>query len=282
MDNAGNSPGDATGFALSRRSFLVGGASIGVATSLSGCNGQDDSDSGPGPGSDLDSEQANDLVAEGLALIDVSVVTGDSGWIDLRDDADGSPPEGDYALPTHVRVLLENESDEPISVVNLSVEAFDEDTEFLGVETARITSMRPGEVFEGHVPLLAQEPTAYVVRADRSKRPDPVTALETADEPLPYDDVEVVDDCREGNTVRGTLRNTGSEPIDRLRVDVRFYDDEGRVLTTAVDTIVGLEPGAPGKQFQVDLGDTIEPEEATVDVYRISVGNYGGETLAVH
>lgn len=277
MDRSGHTV-DTQGFEFSRRSVLVGGATVAATGSLAGCSSSDDPDSDPAP-----TEETSDLVAEGLSVLDVDVVSDDGGWMDLRDDEEGDPDgdlAADYATRSHVRVLIENEREEAISAVNLAVEAFDDDMQFLGVTEATIASLRSGEVFEGYVPhLYGDAAAAYVVRADASRRPDPVTALEDLDEPLPSDDVSVADHCREGNTVRGTLEHAGSSEIERLRVDVRFYDD-GDLVGSASDTVSGLEPGEDA-EFRADFGESVEPAETTVADYGIFVSDDGGQSLAL-
>lgn len=153
----------------------------------------------------------------------------------------------------------------------VTVEVFDGDLEFLGTQSAMVSSLFAGEVFEGYVPYLYRDAGAYAIRAERSGRPPNTDEL---------DAVSLSDDCLVDDQVRGTVTNDGSTDVTRIGVMAWFYDDRGRVLGTGSDTITGL--GAGGRaDFEVDSNAVVEDNATSVDSYSVTVGNYGGEQLAV-
>lgn len=263
-----------SGFDWTRRSVLAAGAAVGLPATLAGCTSDDD----------LLVEPVEQLVDDDVELLETELVGDDGGWMDFRDGEDGSSLADDYGRTTHVRVRLASDVDETLSYVAVAVELFDEDLEFLGVQTARISSLGPDEVFEGYVPTLF-DAAAYVVRIDASDRPDPQAALDASDDPVPptyaVDEVTAVDDCLDGAQVRGTVVNGNPNTIDRLRVEVTFLDGDGTVLGRGTDTIFELE-GQPGTaEFSVDPPAAIERTGTVVEDYEVSVGAYGGEAAAI-
>lgn len=261
---------DSRGFEYSRRTVLKTGAAIGLASAGAGCEIK--INDGGGARTEASKEEVSDLVDDGLRIVDSGLVESDPLFSDLH--GSGGPTKldpGDTVHRNYLRVAVENTLDDPISVVMVTAEVFDGDLKFLGTQSAMISSLFSGEVFEGYIPYLYQDAGAYVIRAERSSRPPNTAELA---------DVQLSDDCLDDEQVRGTVTNNGSSTVNRLGVMARFYDGEGNVLGTGSDTITGLAANGQA-DFEVDVTAIIEQDVTTVESYSVTVGNYGGEQLAV-
>lgn len=270
---------DSSGFAFTRRTVLRSSAALGMASSMAGCNLSDDDTTSTEP---PPVDPMSGLIDDGLEILDTGFVDGDDVWLDLWDDdtTELPTPSVDDALSkTYFRVRVRNTLEESIGVVTLTLEVFDEDLDFLGIQSATITSLLSKEVFEGHVPYIHGDPSiyeedvaaAYVLRADRSTRSVGQATI---------DGLEIEDHCLTNEQVRGTLSNTGDEPVGRCRVLARFYDEAGRVLGTGSDTVTDIDGNATA-EYEVDADAVVEHDATRIDDYSVSVGDYAGETLAV-
>lgn len=263
---------DSTGFEVSRRTVLKSSASLGVASSIAGCgdSGSDTSTTEPPP-----VEPMSDLIADGLEIVGAHFVDNQGTWIDLG----GSVPSdqatasvNDAVSKSALRVRVRNTTSKTITVVQLTLEVFDEDLNFLGTQSAMISSLLANEVFEGHIPYLYRDKgAAYVLRADRSYRPEGAAQINR---------VRLEYHCINNEQVEGTVRHTGGLAVDRCRVLVRFYDADGRVLGTGTDTITGLG-GNERAEYEVDANTVLERKVTAIDDYTVSIGDYDGQSLAV-
>lgn len=247
---------ESVGFAYTRRQVLETAGSLGVAASLAGCNESDSSTDSPTPTfepTETVAEPIDDIVDDDLSIIDHELVAGEGGY------------------NTYLRVAVENVSSDPLTTVGITGEFFDADVEFLEVQTAIITSLRPGEVFEGYVSYWSDDVAAYVIRAGHSSRDGGQQQLQ---------DVSVTDHCLDGDRVRGTIRNDNPGVVSRLSVDVTFYDEDGRALGTDTDTVVDV-PANSQVPFAVESDTVYEHGTTAIDDYDVSVGDYGGGVLAV-
>ena len=69
--------------------------------------------------------------------------------------------------------------------------------------------------------------------------------------------------------VKGEAKNTGTKTLSYATIDVKFKDDEGKVLNTSFDSITDLAPGEIWR-FEVLYLGTQDISE--VESYEISVG----------
>jgi len=69
--------------------------------------------------------------------------------------------------------------------------------------------------------------------------------------------------------VKGEAKNTGTKTLSYATIDVKFKDDEGKVLNTSFDSITDLAPGEIWR-FEVLYYGTQDISE--VESYEISVG----------
>lgn len=258
MDDRHRRSPDASGFEFSRRTVLKAGGALALSSAFAGCNETDD----PTPTEPLDPQ--TDFVDDDLEIVSSSFVRSQGTW------TDPSATLPDSVSRNALRVLVRNTTQTPIQMVSVSVECYDDDLEFLGIQSASISSLLSQEVFEGYLPYVYEETAAYVLRAEGSTRAGGDEALSA---------VTVTDDCIANQRVEGRIDNSFAA-VDRLRVLVRFYDADGHVLGTGSDTITGL--GASSfAEFSVDMNAAIEDGVETVDSYSVSVGDFDGETLAV-
>lgn len=242
-----------TGFTFSRRVILKSGASLGVASSFAGCalnEDEEDSTETPEPNTSLD-----EFVADGLHIRESELVSNTDG------------------LGLFLRVVVENELDQPISLIGLTAQFFEDgtdDVEFYDIHHANISGLAPDETFEGYIKCFVADPAAYVIHADRTRR---------RGDPEAVDDVSVTH-CLEHRSVTGSVTNDGTDEVHRLRARATFYNENGDLIGTGADTITQLEPGG-STSFEVDFDRIVENESVSVDDYSVSIGDYNDALLAV-
>lgn len=296
---------DASGFEFTRRRFLRSTAAVGASAAVAGCT-DDGSDADQGP---LD--PIEDLVDDGLRVVESELVQDSGGWMDFREGDQTGSLEDDYGQHAYVRVVVRNEGQDPVGAVGVTTELFDDDLEFRGTRGATIPSLRPQEEFEGYMPYVdgalpqdGKQAAGYLVRVDASGRPgpdavigeDPPDDLDVGDQgrtvdditgpdsPIddvvgigfadrPADAVSVADDCVVDERVEGTIETPPDEAVRRMQVLVRFVDDDGRVLGTSTDTVLGIEAGGQA-DFEVTLDDAGVPSARNVADYEIAVGEF--------
>lgn len=241
-------PSGSTGFEYSRRVVLKTGAALCAGAAVAGCQ----SDSDESSPTSADTQSGETLVADGLNVRESELVSSEDG------------------LGNFLRVVVENELDETVSFVGLTAQFFDDDVEFLEVQTATIYALAPGEAFEGHVRHFVEDPGAYVIHADRSKRDGT---------PVSLDDVDATH-CLDHRQVRGTVSNGQSEAVPRLRVRATFYNEEGDILGSGTDTITELDAGEE-TSFAVDFDRDVNNDSVNVDDYEVTVGDYSDTLLSV-
>jgi hypothetical protein len=264
---------DSTGFAFTRRRLLKTGA-VGVAAATAGCGEQDVVDLNPSSTPDSTPTQAEPedervpetgLVDDGLTVVSSSLVE-DPRRTELQSQLDRQ-----IETERYIRVLVRNDLDQPIGVVTISVDLFDDSRRFLEVQLATISSLRSGELFEGYVPFFNRDAALYVIRARRSQRRG-----DTQDLPA----VSLTDHCLDDEQVHGTVRNEGASAVGRLRVQVRFRGGNGNSLGTASTLVSDLGSGE-SRDFTVDSDALLDERTADVTDYSIEVGKYGGGPLAI-
>lgn len=271
--SGGGDEPDSTGFAFTRRRLLKTGA-VGVAAATAGCGEQDIVDLDPSSTPDSTPTQAEPeneqvpetgLVDDGLTVVSSSLVE-DPRRMELQSRLDRG-----IETERYVRVLVRNDLDQPIGVVTLSVDLFDDSRRFLEVQLATISSLRPRELFEGYVPFFNRDASLYVIRARRSQR------REVSRDPSA---VSLTDHCLDDEQVHGTVTNEGDTVVGRLHVAVRFRGGNGNSLGTASTLVSDLESGE-SRAFTVDSDVLLDERTAAVTDYSIEVGTYGAGPLAV-
>lgn len=256
----------ATGFEYSRRDVLKTGTAVGAAAASAGCGGflggsgtQEETPTGE-TGTTAGTGTGTPGPAESMTLVDddLSVVEG------------GFAPDSE-GLGNFFGVRVRNDlGDETMSLVETTVQFFDEDLQFVEHRTATIGYLGPGEVFEGYLTHRSDEAAAYAIHATRSDRQggrEELTGLSVSDHSL------------EDERVRGTIENNGGRAVGRLAVQVAFFSRDGTRLDVGSDTITDLGRGeATG--FEVELGEVLG-ESVDVADYSVSVGDYSSEVLSV-
>lgn len=243
---------ESTGFAFTRRRMLQAAGAVSAATA--GCNTSSDSTDSPTDSPTATrAESVGTITEPGLKRVRTELVAG-------REGAD-----------KYLRVTVQNTRDEPMSFVSLSAEFFDPDLQFLEVQLASITHLRPGEMFDGYIPYWSDNVAAYSVRTDWSSR-------DGRQQELP--DVSVADTCIAGSEVSGTVSNDTGTTLSRVRVEVTFQNENGETLEQQTDTLTGLEAGESAA-FAVESDVVYEHSTTSIADYTVTVGEYGGDLLAV-
>jgi hypothetical protein len=258
MDLAGRDLQDSgsTGFRYSRRTVLKTGGALGLGTATAGCSFlSDDSDSDDGDptpaGVSVDIE---DFIADGLHILDSNLVDSDVG------------------AGTYLRIVLESTLDEPIEYIGITAQFFEEvdgTVEFSTIHQATIDSLAPSKVFEGYIRCFTEDPAAYVIQADRTRRTVDSPAIDAID----------VDHCLGHKRVTGTISNTGSAMIPRFRIRSTFYSENGDVVGSGTDTVTRLTPNTE-VPFEVGL-DRVVDSAVEIEDYSLSVADYSDAFLAV-
>lgn len=263
---------DSTGFECTRRTVLKTGAALGTAASAAGCNETDDlGDPDATPTEPPPLDPMSNFTDDGLEIVDSALVEDDEVWIDLGGNSTATPSADAAFSQTSLQVRVRNTLDEVANVVTVTAEIFDEDLDFLGTQSAMISSLLSQEVFEGYIPYYYPNAAAYVLRAERSSRPYGQADINRLN--LEYH-------CMGNEQVSGTVRNATGVAVERCRVLVRFYDGDGDVLGTGTDTITGLE-GNGTAEYEVDVNAVVERNATSIEDYTVTVGDYAGNTFAV-
>lgn len=257
----------AHGFAYSRREVLKTGGAVGTATALAGCSllSDDGDDTTATPEQGTQSVSGAELIDDGLAVLSSSFID-DPRRVDLQNDLGREIQTARY-----VRVRVRNELDDPIGTVTLSVDLFDEQDQFLEVQMATISKLRANEVFEGYIPFRNPAAALYLIRARRSRRgrgSRPMTSLTATDH------------CLVDDEVRGTITNDGADPVEGFDIRVRYYDNDGNVIGTTLNTVSELAAGE-SRDFDVALDDDLDGTTETVADYTVEVADAGMERSAI-
>jgi len=174
----------------------------------------------------------------------------------------------------YVRTVVRNEHDErTLYSVGLLMQVFDEQGEFLDMQTAGIGRLGPNETFEGHIPYfgVGTEAAAYAIESHYTTRD---LAFE------PADDVDVVNQSLESGDVSGTVRNTGTSDASGFTVRVTFHGEERVVLGTASRQFVGLPEGGT-REFEAAVDETEAMPGTTPTDYAVEVIRYNRQPLYV-
>jgi hypothetical protein len=173
--------------------------------------------------------------------------------------------EGDE--PNYIRVLASNQYDNrTLFSVSMTAQVFDDQGDFLEHRQGTISRLGPDEQFECYLPYTTDSVAGYGVEGEHSGRE---LSTESADS------VDVIDDSLDDDTVMVRLRNTLSQVVPFVSLEVSFHDDDGNIIGVSQRTVADLDPGERRTLDVVYTPPAFE-SPAVIEGYSVDVLEYAG------
>lgn len=238
---------------MERRKLLLGGG-IAFTTLLAGCSSDGTEDMEGGNGSDNNtSGNGSNGNSSGEANPEIS-------------GHELTVSEGQYSTEAYVEATVENTGDASSGNIQLTVDWYDTDENYLDNSSSVLVSLGAGETWEARIPYIgsnAADVDSYEINGEFAER--------SGDEPdhLTPNDVEM-EVSEDEAIVTGTIENTSDATEGYVAAVAKFYDGDGVVLGDNYTNVTDL-PAGESWSFEITWFSLARASR--VDDFELSVAN---------
>lgn len=220
-----------------------------MGTSLAGCTGSEEDPNGGTEEIDTGSPDGTETVAETETATETATETETQTETQTQTETATASietisdelvvDEGEFFTEVYVAATVENVGDAPSGMIELNVEWYDEDGNYMSNDSAYMQSLGAGETWAAHVDYAGSNVEGvddYEIGGDYDRRftratPDGLTLLDS--EMLVGEDV----------VIKGEVENGTGEDQSYVEAIVDIYNDDGVIMDEVWTNVTDLPDG---------------------------------------